>query len=135
MGEVVRLSDLLEQQRLEQDQQLLSWLRQQSQRAQDQQLLAVNGLFKTAYGENLIRHVFLSIEPVSVAKQWYVDGKIDVTVFEQLLDAVILGKGCEAAVHCPRCGALVKGIGPADNGLIAVRCTNSAVCHFVGYTE
>jgi hypothetical protein len=85
--------------------------------------------------DSLIRHVFLSTDPVSLARQWYLADKISIYEFEALLDAVILGKGCEAAVHCPRCGALVKGIGPADNGLIAVRCTNTAVCHFVGYTE
>lgn len=83
----------------------------------------------------LVRHIFLSYSPEEMAKQWYVWDKIDVVEYEQLLDAVILGKGCEAAVRCPRCGALVKGIGStSDRSLIAVRC-GTPDCNFVGYAE
>lgn len=83
----------------------------------------------------LVRHVFLTADPESAARWYYVNGGLKVEEYESLLDAVILGKGCEAAVRCPRCGELVRGIGStSDRSMIAVRC-DTPDCNFVGYAE
>lgn len=86
----------------------------------------------------LVRHLYLNHwstdTSVDHVKAMYVADEISLLELEMLLDALLLGKGADAAVRCPRCGALCYGIGSADNGLIAVRCSTPD-CHFVGYTE
>lgn len=77
----------------------------------------------------------LKYNPAGQAEDDYEAGRITVEDFEQVLDAVWLHRGLDVALHCPRCGSLVKGIGVADGGHVAVRCTNTVDCHFVGYAE
>lgn len=76
----------------------------------------------------------LKYDPAGEAENDYEHGRLDVEDFEQVLDAVILHRGLDAQIKCPRCGEPVRGIGSADGGRIAVRCQGDE-CFFVGYVD